>query len=275
MVKYKATILFLVLILTRLAFGQSEGVDRVAVPFSDPSRPGFLEADLINGSITVTGYDGKEAVIEARTRSKKISRGHSERTPDGMIRLNITSTGLTVEEEHNKMSVGAASHFRTIDLDIKVPVKTSLNIRTINNGDIFIDNIEGEIEVNNVNGEIKVLNVSGNVLSNTTNGDVTVSFKEITPAKPMSFVSFNGDVDVTFPGQIKADVKIKTEHGDIFSDFDIKLEERAKMIKEDSRKEGGKFKLHIESAMYGKINGGGPEYHFSTFNGTIYIRKKK
>lgn len=45
-----------------------------------------------------------------------------------------------------------------------------------------------------MNGEIKALNVSGAVLSNTMNGDVTVTFDMIVPDKPMSFVSFNGDI---------------------------------------------------------------------------------
>ncbi|MFQ5824877.1 MAG: hypothetical protein ACE5JB_12540 [bacterium] len=37
------------------------------------------------------------------------------------------------------------------------------------------------------------------------------------------------------------------------------------MIKEDARKKGGKYRVRMESAMYGKINGKGPEYYFSTY----------
>ena len=40
--------------------------DRVSVPFSDPSRPKMLKASVLNGSINVKGYDGKEAIVEAR-----------------------------------------------------------------------------------------------------------------------------------------------------------------------------------------------------------------
>ena len=83
----------------------------------------------------------------------------------------------------------------------------------------------------------------------------------------MSFASFNGDVDITFVGNIKADVKIKSEQGEIFSEYDVKLSEKPNVIKEDNRGKGGKFHLKMESFIYGQINGGGPEYYFSTFNG--------
>ena len=42
----------------------------------------------------------------------------------------------------------------------------------------------------------------------------------------MSFSTFNGDVDVTLPGDAKATIKARADHGDIFTDFDVKLEAR-------------------------------------------------
>jgi hypothetical protein len=33
--------------------------------------------------------------------------------------------------------------------------------------------------------------------------------------------------------------------------------------------------LRFDRALRGTINGGGPEYQFTTFNGQIYLRKKK
>ena len=247
--------------------------DKIAVKFSNPERPGLLQAELVHGSITVKGYDGNEVTVEASNRSRKVM--HPPESKRGMIRLNQVTTGLTVTEEDNEISINTGSHMRAVDLVIQVPRKTSLQVSTVNDGDIHIEGVDGEIEANNVNGEIKIVNVSGTVLSNTTNGDVTVTLNRVTPDKPMSFVSFNGDVDVTLPGTVKADVKLKSERGEIYSDFDIALEERVRTTKEDNRNEGGRFQLSIESAMYGKINGGGPEFHFSTFNGEIYIRKAK
>lgn len=266
--------LFVLAILQTVA-AQELPVDRVTVPFSDPVKPGLVKAGLIYGSITVKGYAGKEVIIEASSRTRKYSNRDSDEQRQGLKRIKIASTGLTVEEEENVMNVSVSSHMRTVDLKIQVPAKTSVKLSTINNGDIFVENVEGEIELNNTNGRIEALNVSGTVLANTTNGKVVVTLKKVDAEKPMSFVSFNGNVDVTLPATTRANLKMKSEQGDIFSDFDISLEEKNKLIKEDKRKKGGKYRIRVESAMYGMINGGGPEYYFSTYNGDIFIRKGK
>jgi len=64
------------------AFCQDAQPDRVTVPFSDPARPKSLHASLINGGITVKGYDGKDAIVEARPQSDsgRRSRRPKDRT---------------------------------------------------------------------------------------------------------------------------------------------------------------------------------------------------
>jgi hypothetical protein len=37
----------------------------------------------------------------------------------------------------------------------------------------------------------------------------------------------------------------------------------------------GKFRVQIDRTINGTINGGGTEATFKTYNGTIYLRKKK
>jgi DUF4097 and DUF4098 domain-containing protein YvlB len=46
-------------------------------------------------------------------------------------------------------------------------------------------------------------------------------------------------------------------------------------VVEDGRSKGGKYKVKIDKTTVGSINGGGPDLDFKTFNGNIYIRKKK
>jgi DUF4097 and DUF4098 domain-containing protein YvlB len=112
-------------------------------------------------------------------------------------------------------------------------------------------------------------------VAHTYNGEVTVSFTQIDPDKPMSFSTWNGDVDVTFPAMVKTDVKMKSEMGDVYSDFDIQVKEAPQKVVEDEREEGGGYRISFEKAVYGSINGGGPEYQFKTYHGDIYIRKAK
>ena len=259
------------------AWTQDTG-DRVTVPFSDPSRPHTLRVHLINGGITVKGYEGKDAIIETRHEPGEEHERRHERVPhgaEGMKRITNTALGLTAEEEDNVLTVSARPG-READLMIQVPVNTSLKLSCVNGGDIVVDHISGEIEVNNTNGGVNLANVSGSVIAHALNRNVVVKLNQITPDKSMSFSSLNGDVDVTLPADAKARVKLKTDNGEIYSDFDVTLDPTAKRATvEDGRPNHGKYRVRIDHAMYGTINGGGPEFQFQTFNGNIYIRKPK
>jgi hypothetical protein len=46
-------------------------------------------------------------------------------------------------------------------------------------------------------------------------------------------------------------------------------------VVEDGRPHGGKYRVKVDKTTVGTINGGGPDMEFKTFNGNIYIRKKK
>jgi DUF4097 and DUF4098 domain-containing protein YvlB len=178
-----------------------------------------------------------------------------------------------VTEENNVITV--VGHNSSAHLTIEVPVQTNLVLRSVNGGTIAVENISGSIDANHTNGGIAITNVSGSVLANTTNGNVTVSLNKVSPEKAMSFTSFNGRVDVTLPQDVKANVMMKTNNGEIWSDFDIKLTAGGKPpVVEDSRSSNGKYKVHLDRAMYGTINGGGPEMQFVTYNGSILIHKK-
>jgi DUF4097 and DUF4098 domain-containing protein YvlB len=243
--------------------------DRVTVPLSDPARPAFIKAHLLNGGITVKGYEGKEVIVEARVRSQE-----NERENNGMHRIPINTTGLEVEEDSNRVDIGAASVQRTIDLTISVPVHSSLSLHTVNDGDISVSNVDGELDVNDVNGAVTLSGVSGTAVAHALNGKVLVTFNRINPTKPMSFSSLNGDIDVTFPADLKANLVISSDRGEVYSDFDVAPAARApQQTAEDTRGQGGRFKVKVDKTIHGTINGGGQEIQFHNFNGNIYIRK--
>jgi len=268
------TILFLI---ATVSYAQEPIVDRLAVPFSDPSRPGLVKASLVNGGITVNGSNEKEVVVEAQVRTKiSFDDDTDKEKAKGMKRIRMTSTGLTIEEDNNVITVSTESWSRAIDLKINVPVKTSLKLNCVNSGDIIVENVEGEIEINNVNGAVTLKDVSGAVVAHALNKDLLVNFKQVDPKKSMSFSSLNGDLDITFPKNIKATMKLKSDNGDIFSDFDISNQEsNHKIVEENTRNKDGKYRIRLEDAITVKINDGGPEMLFKTFNGDIYIRKGK
>jgi DUF4097 and DUF4098 domain-containing protein YvlB len=249
--------------------GQAQaGADHVSVNLSDPSRPALVKASLINGGITVKAYDGKEVVVEARARNRESAQSDSN-----MKRIMISSTGLSVEEENNEVRINTDSLGRPIDLTISVPVHTSLKLNAVNSGDIVVTGVDGELDVNDVNGSVTLNNVSGSAIAHALNGRVLVTFNRINQ-KPMAFSSLNGDIDVTFPADLRANLSLKSDRGEIFSDFDVQVQASApQQTVEDGRKDGGKYRVKIDKTVHATINNGGPEYQFTNFNGSIYIRK--
>ena len=269
---YAAAVLLLALPFAGIA--QEDNVDRITVELTDPAKPVTIELGLVNGGIDVTGYDDDEVIVEARTRMEGSSRS-MESDRRGMIRIPVYSTSLEVEEYNNRVEISTESWKRAIDVSIRVPRNASLNLSCVNDGDILVDGIIGNLEVNNVNGGVKLLNISGSVVAHALNDDLVVTFDSIDPDIPMSFSSMNGDVDVTFPSDLKCDVKIKNDMGEVYSDFEIKQVKRPDARTEDSGKSGGRYHVRIERLFYGQINGGGPEFSFSNFNGDVLIREAK
>src|SRR6266849_10400913 len=164
-----------------LAQGQAGG-DRIPVTLSDPSRPARVKVSLVTGGITVKAYDGKQVIVDARTRNRENSRDEG-----GPKRLAISSTGLTIEEENNEVSINTESYARTIDLTISVPAHTSLKLRAINDGDIVVTGVDVEIDVYDINGAVDLKDVSGSVVAHALNGHVRANFVRVTPQKAMAF----------------------------------------------------------------------------------------
>ncbi len=258
------------------ALSAQDSGNRITVPFSDASQPRRLVASMMQGCFAIEGYDGKDVVIEPRGAGGEEHQVRPmPRKAEGMKRIEPAGLGISVEEENNTVKIHS-SMGRGRDLLVRVPFATSLKVECMNGGDIKVDRVTGDIDLQNLNGAVTATNVSGSVIAHSLNGQVLVTLDKVTPDKPMSFSSLNGDVDVTLPGDTRGTVRMKTDHGEIFSDFDIKINPSAAApVVEDSRGKGGRYRVKVDSTTVGALNGGGPDLTFKTFNGNIYIRKKK
>jgi len=262
--------------LTLLAFAAAAvalAQDKISVPLSSPGQPVTLKSHLVNGSITVTAGSSPEVIVEAAGGAKLPDR-RDQTPPPGMHRIDGTGSGFDVVEDHNVVTV-KSEVFRNTNLMIQVPVNTSVELKTVSGGHIEVTGISGDIDVENINGGITLKNISGSVSAHTINGAITVSLDKVAPNKPMSFSSLNGKVDVTIPADTKASLRLKTTNGAVYSDFDVKMEaDNSKPVVEDGRGQGGKYRIRMDRGVTGSINGGGPEFSFTTMNGTILLHKK-
>src|SRR4030095_8121714 len=254
--KHRTAVSFLAFFLGSLGLVSAQ--DKVTIPLTDPSQPVTLKASLLTGSITVKASSGREVVVEARTREHD-SGGES----GGRHRIAINAAGLSAEAEDK----------RAVDIDITVPVRTSLVLLSVNDGDISVTGVSGELDVENINGSVTLTDVSGAAVAHALNGRVLVNFKSITPGKPMAFSSLNGDIEVTFPPDLKANVSIYSGGGEVYSDFEIQMKPQAPQQVEGKRDKRGRYAVKFDKTVRGTIAGGGPEIQFKNFQGDIYIKK--
>ncbi len=274
--------------------------DRLVVPLSDPAKPATIEVSLVMGSIRVVAGKAGEVVIQATAmeddeadgdhecdecdavdavspaiagRASEKNRDSKAKSKSGMKRIPNSSFELSAEEERNRVEIGANSWARAVDLKIEVPAGSSLKLSTVNSGEIEVDGIAGELELHNTNGGILVRNASGSVNANTVNGDIEVEFSGALGAEPMAFSTLNGDIDLTLPPGSKFDVRVRSDNGEIYSDFDVSLAPKAAKVEEDRGK--GRYRVSIAKELTGKVGGGGAEIFLKTFNGDIVLRQGK
>ena len=263
------------LFLAGVAFVQAQSdsnTNRVTVPFSDPSRPGTVNVSVFQGGITVRASTGRDVIVTSNDARVSNTRDQPAGKGAGLRRLSQPA-GLAVTEENNVMTISSGRLSGGSDVDLQVPARTNLKLSTVNGDQILVERIEGDIEVTAVNGSIMLTDVSGAAVVHSTNGEVKVTLWQLTPQKPMSFTSFNGDVDVTLPANTKANLIVGSQQGDVFTDFDVVAQTNPPNVQQRAGPRGGR-EVRVSHQTRYAIGGGGPDITLQTFNGDVMIRKR-
>lgn len=271
----KSIIAVFVLLISSAAWAQDFN-EKLVVPLSSPDARGKLDVGQVRGDIKIETYDGKEVIIVATAAGNKdddcssCDDDNKRSAPAGMQRIASSSVEFSASENNNRVKIETNSWKKGINLDIKIPENFDLKVSTVH-GKIDVKGTNGQMEVSTVHGSLTFTDVSGSIVCNTVHGDVIANFKKVSPNEPMSFVTLHGNVDVTFPSNVKATTKMKSDRGEIYTDFEMTVE---KSRPETKSAEKGGYKVSINSWVYGDINGGGPEYTMKNMHGDIIIRKK-
>ncbi len=248
--------------------------------FADRSGTGEILVNNIFGSITVEGYTGNDVKLTVRKTIRARSQEILERA-QREVKLDITTEGRTIDlyvdgpfrdrdgDGWNEWrNPGYQVHY---DFDIKVPQRVDIALKTVTEGDIVVNDIEGDFDVRNVNGKVSITEIAGSGLAHTVNGAVKVVFKR-NPSENCSFKTVNGDLDVYFTDNLSADFQLKTFHGDMLSDFPVKYLP-LKPAPQVERK-GGKYVYQSNRFVGVQTGRGGPEMTMDTLNGDILIHKR-
>jgi hypothetical protein len=271
MKKTRSIVLFIAAMLCSVhLFAQTE---QLTVPLTNPGKSYSLDVNLLNGSIKVSSYPGKDILIEVTQMNAEIKQ-ENKADDNGMKRISGSGGyAINASENNNVVTVHNNNFGQTVNLSLKIPRDVKLKLQTVNNGDLEVEGVTGELELNNVNGAIRAANISGSVVGTTVNGDIIVTFVTVEQNASMAFSTLTGNVDITFPATFQANLKLKSDMGEMFSDFDLVIDKSQPVVNRAAQ--SGMYKLEMEDWVYGKINGGGPEFLLKNMQGNIYIRKAK
>ena len=241
---------------------------KIEIALSLPGKPYSLDVNLLHGSIHLTKHAGKHVLIEVRNAkpAQPVSR-------DGMRRITADGEDLTVEENNNQIKVIPGLSQRSIQLVIHAPDDGHFVLKTVNSGNIVVENLQGEFELTNVNGRIALTNVGGSAIASTINGRIQASFTQVKQGAPMAFSTLNGSIDLSFPPTFNANLRAKTDRGEVLSDYEVGALKNEGNVNKTVEK--GMTRIESTRWITATINQGGPELMVKTVNGNIYLRRNK
>ncbi|GAB5534867.1 MAG: hypothetical protein Rubg2KO_11160 [Rubricoccaceae bacterium] len=245
------------------ASAQTERVLR----FFDASGPISVQANVVWGTLRVTGHEGDEI---------RLSVSH---TPEGGSPRAVSNLAeyVSVQSTSNAYSITgrnpANGAFESIDITLSVPARADVRLGVSRGGEIVANGIDGVVDVSQRNGSVELTNLGGSAAVNALNGSIEASFRSVTPNRSMSFIALNGEIDLTLPARLKANVRLRSErNGYITSDFELPGVDYPYA---DAPREGSAKPLHSRQPIeiQSSINGGGPMLVATTENGPIRLRR--
>ncbi|ALJ01341.1 hypothetical protein DC20_09225 [Rufibacter tibetensis] len=227
-----------------------------------------VQLSMFKSNVKIVGHTGDEVIIETRDYMAPPKRAEGLKPLYNQVEDN-TSLGLSVTKNNNTISIAKASR-ADIDYVIRIPKNAAVVYKEINweGSDLSISDLDGEIELKLNNSDATLTNVSGPVVANNTSGSFKVIFSSLNQSKPSAISTVSGDIDITLPANNKANFKLNSLQGEIYTDFDIEVQ-RKKGDDEGLAMIGG------GGGIAGKVNGGGVQMSIQTISSDIFIRKKK
>ncbi|MEM8898916.1 MAG: DUF4097 family beta strand repeat-containing protein [Bacteroidota bacterium] len=255
----------LVGLVTQQVKSQEKSID---IPLSETGKRGALRVEVHRGTVTVKGTNREDVLVTYESLNKSSSQ--PKETKNGLKKINGGGIDLEIRENDNKVVVDVDHSSNPVALVIEVPIDFDLKIGTHHIGNVALENINGEIVVDAHHGGVSATDISGSLVANSWHGDIKVAFNEVANDIPMAFTTYHGDVELMLPSSAKADLKLRSDRGDIFSGFDVELKKQSINREKD---EDGVYKVSVDEMITGTINGGGNSMSLQTHHGDIYVKK--
>jgi hypothetical protein len=246
--------------------------------------PRTLDVRNFNGSIRVIGDGGADVRLEAAI---SVEAENQDALADARRNLTIegreqgTTVTITVRDgegpvcgEQGNWRQSAWWDRRRYDASTALTIRTPRDVRVrmcaVNGAEVTAEGTQGDFDISNVNGRIVLKGLRGSGRASTVNGAIEAAF-DAAPRDESLFKTVNGDVTVTMPASLAADLRIKTMRGSVFTDFDT-VEQP--VPRELSRRAGEpRFRYQRRGFTGYRVGGGGPVLSFETLNGDVKIQR--
>lgn len=242
----------------------------------------ILELSNISGEVRIVAEDRQDVSISAvRSEDRRAFSSGSTGKPDfrqdgdrllacGDSRYCGCETEFRGRDYRDEWDDWGGERPRVrVDVEVKVPRSVTLEVCTINAGNLRVEGTSGDYRLRNVNGDVTMANVRGQGLVRTVNGDITATFAAA-PGGPAGFRTVNGRIDVTMPSNLAADLRLRTLHGELLTNFDTTT---MPVRPASSERRNGRYVYRSDRFTSVRIGAGGPELTFETLNGDVRVRR--
>jgi Putative adhesin len=238
---------FLVVVITGLC-GRSFAYDETFHRVYPLTAGGSFVLENVNGSVHVDGWDRDEVEVSAVKTSTNESRDMQQ------VKIEVDNSKPGQIAVHTLYPKGEGAEV-AVEYHVHVPYRVLLGSIGTVNGSVIVRGVEGGGELRSVNGNVEVFNSSGRFSEKTTNGDIRLELHELLEGGPMNLETVNGSVLLGLPAGARADLKVLSMNGDVYSELPVP-------------RISGALTPH---AFKAKLGNGGGEISVRTVNGGIRL----
>ncbi len=239
----------------------------------------FREID----NLKIVGYDGTELKI---SRANSSARANDDRAA-GLKKISATGRqdntgfGLSAQTIDGKVvveQVGRGEGTITVSVPNSALVKVVQS--TYLGGDLVVNDFKGELDVTMNYHQVILNNAYGPLSINTIYGGIETKFAAGPPSQDIRLHSTYANVDLTLPAATKANLRLNTSYGSMYTDFDLDIKAGSVV---SSKGQPSSFdywdseaarKPEEPEGLTGTINGGGKLVSLTASYKNIYLRKQ-
>jgi hypothetical protein len=223
------------------------------------SATGRVSLENINGNVRVEVWDKNEIKVEAVK-----SANMQEKLKDLEIKIDSGADSIRIKVKYPNTTYNSKSkddwrrqNPGEVDFVLTVPRSARIDAIELINGRIDLKDLTGEVEASSINGRVTATNLTGDCKLSTINGKTIASFDRVDSGRNISLSSVNGQVEVTLPSDLNAQIKASVVHGSISNNFGLNVRK-------------GEY---VGRDMNGVLGNGGARINLSNVNGNITVNR--